>query len=50
MSKPWANGFGTQFIYIFPSLNTVIVTTGHNYKFDSWAITSGIEKYLYFLN
>nr|WP_319266640.1 serine hydrolase [uncultured Draconibacterium sp.] len=46
----WANGFGSQFIYIFSSLNTVIVTTGHNYEFDSWAITSGIEKYLYLLN
>lgn len=45
----WANGFGSQFIYIFPTLNTVIVTTGHNYEFDSWAITSGIEKYLYLL-
>ncbi|WP_372650986.1 serine hydrolase domain-containing protein [Draconibacterium sp.] len=45
----WANGFGSQFIYIFPTLNTVIVTTGHNYEFDSWAITSGIAKYLYLL-
>lgn len=45
----WANGFGSQFIYIFPTLNTVIVTTGHNYEFDSWSITSGIEKYLFLL-
>ncbi|WP_297093714.1 serine hydrolase [uncultured Draconibacterium sp.] len=45
----WANGFGSQFIYIFPSLDAVIVTTGHNYEFDSWAITSGVEKYLYLL-
>ncbi|MDX8339659.1 serine hydrolase [Draconibacterium sp. IB214405] len=46
----WANGFGSQFIYIFPTLDAVIVTTGHNYEFDSWAITSGIEKYLYLLD
>lgn len=46
----WANGWGSQFIYIFPTLDAVIVTTGHNYEFDSWAITSGIEKYLYLLN
>ena len=45
----WANGFGSQFIYIFPTLDVIIVTTGHNYEFDSWAITSGIEKYLYLL-
>lgn len=46
----WANGFGGQFIYIIPSLNTVIVTTGYNYENDSWAITQGINKYLYLLN
>ena len=46
----WANGFGSQFIYIFPTLDVVIVTTGHNYEFDSWAITSGIDKYLFLLN
>ncbi len=46
----WANGFGSQFIYIFPTLDMVIVTTGHNYEFDSWAISSGIAKYLYLLN
>lgn len=46
----WANGWGSQFIYIFPELNVVIVTTGHNYENDSWAITSGIAKYLYLLS
>lgn len=42
----WANGWGSQFIFIFPELNTVIVTTGHNYENDSWAITNGLKKYL----
>ncbi|MDB4584293.1 beta-lactamase family protein [Draconibacterium sp.] len=46
----WANGWGSQFIYIFPEINAVMVTTGHNYEFDSWAITDGIRKYLYLLN
>ncbi|MBN2615799.1 MAG: serine hydrolase [Bacteroidales bacterium] len=46
----WANGLGSQFIYIIPELKTVIVTTGHNYEFDSWAITKGISKYLYLLD
>lgn len=46
----WANGWGSQFIYIFPELNVVIVTTGHNYENDSWAITSGIAKYLHLLS
>lgn len=46
----WANGLGSQFIYIIPELKTVIVTTGYNYEFDSWAITRGIEKYLYLLD
>jgi len=45
----WANGWGSQFIYIFPDLDVVIVTTGHNYDSDSWAITNGISKYLYLL-
>lgn len=46
----WANGWGSQFIYIFPQLNTVIVTTGYNYAGDSWAITKGICKYLELLD
>ena len=46
----WANGLGSQFIYIFPGLNAIIVTTGHNYAYDSWAITEGIGKYLYLLD
>lgn len=46
----WANGWGSQFIYIFPELKVVIVTTGHNYEGDSWAITNGITKYLYLLD
>ena len=46
----WANGWGSQFIYIIPEVNVVIVTTGHNYEFDSWAITEGIKKYLYLLD
>lgn len=48
-SAVWANGLGSQFIYIFPELNTIIVTTGSNYEYDSWAITNGIGKYLYLL-
>jgi len=46
----WANGMGSQFIYIIPELDVVIVTTGYNYEFDSWAITTGISKYLYLLD
>jgi hypothetical protein len=46
----WANGMGSQFIFIIPELDVVIVTTGYNYEFDSWAITNGIEKYLYLLD
>ncbi|HPF50806.1 MAG TPA: serine hydrolase [Draconibacterium sp.] len=46
----WANGWGSQFIYIIPDLDIVMVTTGANYEYDSWAITSGISKYLYLLN
>ena len=46
----WANGWGGQFIYIFPEINVVIVTTGHNYEYDSWAITKGIKKHLYLLD
>ncbi len=45
----WANGWGSQFIYIFPELEVVIVTSGHNYEGDSWAITTGISNYLYLL-
>jgi hypothetical protein len=46
----WANGWGGQFIFIVPELNVVIVTTGYNYEYDSWAITNGICKHLYLLN
>lgn len=46
----WANGWGSQFIYIIPKLNVVIVTTGYNYEYDSWAITNGISKHLNLLN
>jgi len=46
----WANGLGSQFIYIVPELNVVIVTTGYNYENDSWEITNGIGKYLYLLD
>jgi len=46
----WANGWGSQFIYIFPELDVVIVTTGANYENDSWAITGGIGTYLYLLD
>lgn len=46
----WANGLGSQFIYIVPGLNVIIVTTGYNYEYDSWAITNGIGKYLYLLD
>lgn len=46
----WANGLGSQFIYIIPEIDVVIVTTGYNYENDSWAITGGIKKYLYLLD
>lgn len=48
-STVWANGWGSQFIYIVPELKVVIVTTGYNYENDSWAITNGISKYIYLL-
>jgi CubicO group peptidase (beta-lactamase class C family) len=46
----WANGFGNQFIYIFPEINVVISTTGLNYEGDSWALINGIKKYLHLLD
>ncbi len=46
----WGNGWGSQFIYVFPELELVIVTTGHNYAQDSWAITAGLKEYLYLLD
>jgi CubicO group peptidase (beta-lactamase class C family) len=46
----WANGWGSQFIYVFPEIKVVMVTTGHNYEGDSWAITDGIRKYLHLLD
>jgi len=46
----WANGWGSQFIFIIPELNVVIVTTGYNYAYDSWAIRKGISNYLYLLD
>lgn len=46
----WANGWGSQFIYIFPELRVVIVTTGHNYEENSWLITDGISKHLHLLD
>jgi CubicO group peptidase (beta-lactamase class C family) len=45
----WANGWGSQFIYIIPELDVVIVTTGSNYEFDSWSISAGISRYLHLL-
>lgn len=42
----WANGWGSQFIFIIPELELVITTTGYNYEFDSWAIRKGIENNL----
>ncbi|MBN2416053.1 serine hydrolase [bacterium] len=45
----WANGLGSQFIYIIPALRTVIVTTGHNYEYDSWAISAGIGRLCHLL-
>lgn len=29
---------GSQFIYIVPGLNVIMVTTGHSYEYDSWTI------------
>ncbi|MFV0267929.1 MAG: hypothetical protein ACK5HT_12420, partial [Draconibacterium sp.] len=46
----WGNGWGSRFIYVFPELELVIVTTGHNYAQDSWAITTGLGDYLYLLD
>lgn len=46
----WGNGFGSQFIYIIPELQVVIATTGHNYEYDSWAITEGISRYIALLD
>jgi len=46
----WANGLGSQFIYIIPALDIVIATTGYNYENDSWAITKGISEYLHLLD
>jgi len=46
----WANGWGSQFLYIFPELQVVIVTTGHNYEGNSWGIRDGISKHLYLLD
>ena len=46
----WANGWGSQFIFIIPELDAVIVTTGFNYENDSWAIREGISKYLHYLD
>jgi len=47
----WANGLGSQFIFIFPELNIVIVTTGGNWAGGndgrSWDIFKMLEKYLY---
>lgn len=45
----WANGLGSQFIYIIPEINVVIVTTGFNYENDSWAISEGLKKHLHLL-
>ncbi|MCE4563913.1 serine hydrolase [Maribellus sp. CM-23] len=46
----WGNGWGSQFIYVVPELELVIVTTGHNYAQNSWAFTSGLKEYLYLLD
>lgn len=46
----WANGWGSQFIFIIPELDMVLVTTGNNYEYDSWAIREGVEKNLHLLS
>ncbi len=50
----WANGLGSQFIFIFPELDMIIVTTGGNWKDGnngkSWDIFRLFEKYLSVLN
>jgi CubicO group peptidase (beta-lactamase class C family) len=44
----WANGWGSQFIFILPELDMVIVTTGYNYEDErSWDIFEGLKKHLY---
>lgn len=45
----WANGWGSQFIYIIPGLDVVICCTGYNYEQDSWAISKGIGNHLHLL-
>lgn len=46
----WANGMGSQFIFIFPELDMIIVTTGGNWKNGnngrSWDIFSMFTDYL----
>ena len=46
----WANGLGSQFIFIFPELNMVIVTTGGNWEGGnngrSWDIFEMFQEYL----
>ena len=43
----FAAGNGGQFIYVFPSLNTVISFTGENYGSQTmYQVTSLLEEYL----
>jgi hypothetical protein len=46
----WANGLGSQFIFIFPDLDMVMVTTGGNwtgrYEERSWDIFKLLQSYL----
>ena len=46
----WANGMGSQFIFIIPELDMVIVTTGYNYEDEkSWDIFEGLRDHLYLI-
>jgi CubicO group peptidase (beta-lactamase class C family) len=45
----WANGIGSQFIFVVPRLQLVVVCTGHNYQQDAWAFVNGLAQYLYLL-
>lgn len=43
----WANGWGSQFIFILPELDMVIVTTGSNHQYgNSWDILNMLKDNL----
>ena len=47
----WANGWGSQFIFILPELDMIIVTTGSNHQYgSSWDILEMLKKNLRIYN